>query len=58
MKRLHRCQACGWRGWGLETARPADPGDTREPDGPAPDLGAIDQALGSTQVEPKKPAGA
>jgi hypothetical protein len=50
-KRLHRCQACGWRGWGLETLTPADPGDVLEPGSAAPDLQAVDRALGAERVE-------
>ena len=50
MKRLHRCQACGWRGWGLETLKPAEPGDIRESGSPAPDLQAIDRALGAERA--------
>jgi hypothetical protein len=57
MKRLHRCHACGWRGWGTETLAPADLGDVREPNAPPPDLHAIDRGLASAPPEPDKKPG-
>jgi len=43
--RPHRCDACGWRGWGPETSKP---GKAYEPAGrrrPVPDIDAIDRAI-------------
>jgi hypothetical protein len=52
MKRLHRCEACRWRGWGLETQKPASAEDYRDSDGPAPDLESIDRAFGTARTKP------
>ena len=42
--RLHRCRACGWRGWGIQTASPLPmPGHG---DLPALSLDALDAQLG------------
>jgi hypothetical protein len=47
-KRPHRCQACGWRGWGHEISSAARPGTAAKesPARMAPDLDAIDVAIG------------
>lgn len=56
MKRLHRCHACGWRGWAIETVKPADQRDVRVSDAPPPDLHAIEKALAAAPSEPKAQA--
>ena len=53
-KRLHRCQACGWRGWGLVTSDEIDEHDGADQVRPAPDLKAIDQEFPAEPGEPSK----
>lgn len=45
-KRMHRCHACGWRGWGIESDYAHDGEAPARANGAAPDLGAIDEAIG------------
>lgn len=45
-RRLHRCHACGWRGWGPMSAISAHADCTVDNSRPAPDLQAIDVAVG------------
>jgi hypothetical protein len=44
-KRLYRCQACGWRGWGIETEADAARQEQLGSELPPPDLSAIDADL-------------
>ena len=44
-KKLFRCHACGWRGWGIETERPPSAQETRGAEVAPPDVHAIDLAL-------------
>ena len=44
-KRAFRCEACGWRGWGIETDRPHRQGDLPIHDVDPVDLDAIDRSL-------------
>jgi hypothetical protein len=60
MKRLFRCEACGWRGWGVETEANADRRDQVPSELPPPDLGAIDEtleALATRSSDTDTPAG-
>ncbi|HEY3380642.1 MAG TPA: hypothetical protein VGK32_02680 [Vicinamibacterales bacterium] len=43
--RVHRCHACGWRGWGTVTSESTQPKDDLGKRRPAPDLVAIDEAV-------------
>ncbi|HOC19354.1 MAG TPA: hypothetical protein PKK95_13865 [Vicinamibacterales bacterium] len=45
-KRPHRCHACGWRGWGLESDNHREKGRSAGIDCGLPDLTAIDEAIG------------
>jgi hypothetical protein len=56
MKRLFRCNACGWRGWGIETARAVTAPEMRAADSPPPDLDAIDVALTHASAKPDSDA--
>jgi hypothetical protein len=40
-----RCDGCGWRGWGLDFGGHGDGCVGRPPEGPEPDLEAIDREL-------------
>jgi len=40
-----RCDACGWRGWGGDFGSPAEGSVGRPPEGPEPDLEAIDRQM-------------
>ena len=44
-KRLHRCHACGWRGWGLESDNHRKRGHSSGIDRGVPDFTAIDEAI-------------
>jgi predicted RNA-binding Zn-ribbon protein involved in translation (DUF1610 family) len=45
-KRLFRCDACGWRGWGIELERPEPREEEQKPPKvPPPDLEALDREL-------------
>jgi hypothetical protein len=51
-RRPHRCHACGWRGWGVETQEPATP-ELPTAIRPAPDLDVIDTIVsGGGRIEP------
>lgn len=56
MKRLFRCDACGWRGWGMETERTVTAAQMRTADSPPPDLDAIDAALTHASAKPDSEA--
>ncbi len=43
-KRPHRCHACGWRGWGVETQEAAEPEEILRVRG-APDFHVIDTVV-------------
>lgn len=50
--RLFRCDACGWRGWGVELETPSSRQPITKPptvDVPAPDLAAMDESLAQTE---------
>jgi hypothetical protein len=51
-KRLYRCQACGWRGWGIETESDAAGREQLASELPPPDLSAIDAALEHVATRP------
>ncbi len=44
-RRLFRCEACGWRGWGVETESSAEHQEQIRNDLPQPDLGELDATL-------------
>ena len=43
--RPHRCHACGWRGWGVETSDPISPEEAESSPQPEPDLDVLDEAV-------------
>ena len=51
-KRLFRCQACGWRGWGVEADRPFTAEKAHMAEAPPPNLDAIDLALQESTGKP------
>lgn len=51
-KRLFRCHACGWRGWGVETDRSFTAQEARRAEAPPPDVDAIDRALRESTGKP------
>ena len=46
MKRPWRCHACNWRGWAPDGLQAVAPHDVVDAPAVAPDLAAIDEALG------------
>ncbi len=48
-RRLHRCHACGWRGWGTVSSASARADGTAGKTRPAPNLEAIDIAVARAQ---------
>jgi hypothetical protein len=52
-RRLHRCHACGWRGWGTVTVSPARAESAAARTRPAPDLEAIDVAVERSGDRPR-----
>ena len=56
LKRPHRCRACGWRGWRLESSR-LDAGEGSAVEREAPDFGAIDGALTLEREERRQARG-
>ena len=46
-----RCPDCGWRGWAFDFGSTGDAAGGRAPDGPEPDLGAVDRALSREKAE-------
>jgi hypothetical protein len=55
-KRPHRCHACQWRGWGVETQHPVAPETPARSAKPGPNLEAIDGSV-EIPLAPTTPVG-
>lgn len=52
-RRLFRCEACGWRGWGIETELQEGRSDPVTSEIPQPDFHALDTTLEEISKRPE-----